>query len=207
MSSSRTAASTSAFIDGVSIALRPVERADYLEHYARWLCDRTVTRHLFRGTWPASAESLARAHEQMTGRSDEFELCVVTKSDDRPVGITGLHAIHPVARSAELRILLGVPALWGRGIGTEATQLLVAYGFEMLNLNRVWLGVTATNGAALRSYEKCGFRREGVLRQEVWKNGAFADVIRLALLRPEYEAALPAWSTQAAIARQFRASS
>jgi RimJ/RimL family protein N-acetyltransferase len=90
-------------------------------------------------------------------------------------------------RTAEFRIFLGNKAYWTRGIGTECTKLMVVYGFEKLNLNRIWLGVNADNIGGVRAYEKAGFIKEGILRQEQYRNFRYYDVVRMSVLRSEYE--------------------
>jgi RimJ/RimL family protein N-acetyltransferase len=62
---------------------------------------------------------------------------------------------------AELRVRIGEADARGRGLGTEAVRELVAHGFQQRRLRRIWLQVFATNGRAIRSYEKAGFARAG----------------------------------------------
>ncbi len=64
---------------------------------------------------------------------------------------------------------------------------MVVHGFEKLNLNRIYLGVNAENKSGVRAYEKSGFTREGVLRQEQYRNFRYYDVIRMGILRSDYE--------------------
>ena len=196
---------TTCFIDGENVILRPLERSDYEVHYQRWLNDRRVTRYLYRGTFPMTGEQVARAYDDLLKSDADIELCVVTKdAESRPVGIAGLHAINWIARSAEFRVLLGEPELWGRGLGTEIAQLMIAYGFELLNLNKVWLGVSLGNEGADRSYVKSGFKEEGTLRQEVYRNNQYYDVKRMSILRAEYLECVEQWPTFARIQDQFR---
>ena len=70
-----------------------------------------------------------------------------------------------------------------------ATFLLVRHAFETLNLNRVWLHVYEDNPRAVRVYEKVGFKKEGVLRQESFRHGRYWDTITMAVLREEWPAA------------------
>jgi RimJ/RimL family protein N-acetyltransferase len=90
-------------------------------------------------------------------------------------------------RTAEFRVFLGNKTFWNRGIGTESTKLMVVYGFEKMNLNRIWLGVNTENIGGVHAYEKAGFAKEGILRQEQYRNFRYYDVIRMSILRCEYE--------------------
>ncbi len=89
-------------------------------------------------------------------------------------------------RRASFGILIGDKAAWGKGYGSEATRLMLRHAFETLNLNRVWLHVYEYNQRGIRAYEKVGFRREGVLRQDTFRDGRYWDTIAMAVLREEW---------------------
>lgn len=182
------------FLVGEMARLRPLEEADYVVNVRRWLCDREVTRYLFRGALPFSEADARKVFQQVTANPQaEIELAVVRAADDTLVGITGLHGINWVARHAEFRILVGDRSAWGGGFGTEVCQMMAAYAFEILNLQKVWLGVTGENVRAYRSYLKTGFREEGRLRREIYRRGRYDDAVRMSLLREEYEAVRESW--------------
>lgn len=195
-------AETPHFLEGKRTYLRGITAQD-VPRIAAWSDDRVVTRYLFRGAYPADVDTMERARQQSVANPHEVELAVMDRDDDAFIGTTGLHGINWVARTGEFRILLGEKAYWGKGAGTEVCLLMCAYGFEVLNLNKVWLGVTSDNIGALRSYEKSGFVKEGALRQEVYRNSTFYDAIRMSLLRTEYDAALPGWRIAEEIATMF----
>jgi UDP-4-amino-4,6-dideoxy-N-acetyl-beta-L-altrosamine N-acetyltransferase len=109
------------------------------------------------------------------------------REGDRLVGSCQLHSIHPVHRSAELQIRIGADDARGRGVGSEAVSQLVRFGFDELGLHRICLQVFATNDRAIRLYERAGFRREGVLREAASIDGAWIDVLLMALLRHDRE--------------------
>lgn len=175
------------FLIGRQVYLRGLARTD-LPFLVKWLDDPDVTRLLFMGDRPSTIERLTEQWEQDTRSSKDVVFAVCVKKHDALIGTTGLYAINWVMRTAEFRIFLGEKRYWNRGIGTEVTKLLVAYGFEKLNLNRLWLGVNAENKGGVRAYEKAGFVREGILRQEQYRNFQYYDVIRMGLLRSEYAA-------------------
>jgi RimJ/RimL family protein N-acetyltransferase len=77
-------------------------------------------------------------------------------------------------------------SLWGQGLGTEATRMMLDYGFGTLNLNRIWLQVFASHVGAQRVYEKAGFRKEGVQRQQHFLEGRYEDGVLMGILRSEW---------------------
>jgi [ribosomal protein S5]-alanine N-acetyltransferase len=177
---------TVAFLQGQQVYLRGLERAD-LQLLAEWLNDAGVTRLLFMGLFPVNLESLIAQWERDRRNPDEVTFAVCDRTSNEFVGTTGLYRIHWVMRTGEFRVFLGDKRVWNRGIGTECVKLMVVYGFEKLNLNKVWLGVNADNVGGVRAYQKAGFVHEGVLRQEQYRNFRYYDAIRMSLLRSEYE--------------------
>jgi RimJ/RimL family protein N-acetyltransferase len=71
-------------------------------------------------------------------------------------------------------------------LGTEVTEILTYYGFDRLNLNRIYLGFTAENKGAGKAYEKAGYRQEGILKEDIYRNSRYYDSVRMAILRKDY---------------------
>lgn len=191
------------FLEGEAVTLRPVERDDYVGLARGWLNDRVVTKFLSRGTFPMSAEDHEGAFETYQASPTDVEFAVVSRETSGLIGICGLHGIQWVPRHAEFRVLLGDRTSWGHGAGGEVLQLLCAYAFELLNLEKVWLGVNADNVRALTTYTGAGFTTEGTLRQEVYRNGRWHDAVRMSLLRQEYRNVVETWSLASQIRRQL----
>jgi len=105
--------------------------------------------------------------------------------DDACVGGIGYLRRTDVERhSAEVGYWLG-KEFWGRGIATTALSLFVAHVFETSDLIRLDATVFDTNPASARVLEKCGFRREGILRRAVVKDGRVLDSYLYSLLRDD----------------------
>ncbi|MFN3692127.1 MAG: GNAT family N-acetyltransferase, partial [Fervidobacterium sp.] len=98
------------------------------------------------------------------------------------IGTVGFHNIEWIIRSAEFGIAIYNPNFWNKGIGTIVTKLMLKYGFEYLNLNRIWLTVFENNTRAIHVYEKCGFIQEGRKRQGRYYKGHYWDVILMSIL-------------------------
>lgn len=111
---------------------------------------------------------------------------MIEATNKTPVGLVHLTGLDWVSRVAEFAILIGDKSVRGKGVGRDATALMLEYGFRTLNLNRIWLRVTQTNSAAIRVYERLGFCREGVLRQAFFADGALQDVLVMGLLAKEW---------------------
>jgi len=191
------------FLEGHLTLLRGLTEADLDGPMAQWSNDREVTRMLYRGAFPETRKTAAAAMAAVASNPQEVELAIEDVASGKHIGIAGLHSMNRIAHSAEFRILIGDKTFWGGGYGTEVTPLMVVYGFEVLNMHKVWLGVTADNVGAVRCYEKVGFVHEGVLRDETYRNSRYYDAIRMSILRDEYDSLRDQWAIADKIQEQF----
>ncbi len=175
---------------GAKVVLRPLGSGD-LRRCVKWFSDPQVTQFLGRNT-PVTLAEEERWFRDYLRRGDEQIFAI--EVDGRHVGNLGLHKVDRVHRKADLGIVIGEPAYWSRGYGTDALRAALAYGFGPLALNKVSLDVLEDNARALHSYEKCGFVREGVHREDVFKDGRFLNVVRMSILAREFRDARPAAS-------------
>ena len=176
------------FLVGEQVYLRPLEAADVAGPYAAWLNDYEVTRFLETGSYPSTPATAARYVEQITSSADNVLLAIVEKGTEIHVGNVKLGPIHRVHRRADMGIMIGDRTRWGRGYGREAVALIVAYGFERLNLHKIGLGVHADHDDAVRLYESLGFQVEGRLRQHLFRDGTYHDKLVMGVLREEFKA-------------------
>jgi RimJ/RimL family protein N-acetyltransferase len=172
---------------GERITLRPLEAADLAGPYLDWLNDYEVTRFLETGTRPMTRAALQRYVDAATQAPDTVMLAIVETKTRRHVGNIKLAGIHSVHRRADLGIMLGDKRRWGRGYGAEAVALVLRYGFERLNLNKIYLGVDVDNLAAIAVYEKLGFKIEGTQRQHLFRDGAYRDRHLMGILRDDWK--------------------
>jgi RimJ/RimL family protein N-acetyltransferase len=178
---------------GEKVRLRRPERDD-LARFAAWLNDPEVRRHLAL-VHPMSAVLEERWFEDQLKLEPALQALVIEaariggEADWNPVGVTAWHAIDWRNRTGELGIVVGEKSAWNAGVGTDAVRTLVRWGFRELNLNRAFLRVYEDNAAAIRCYEKVGFRHEGRLRQDRYQDGRYLDTLVMGLLRDEFGAA------------------
>ena len=131
--------------------------------------------------FPSTVDDEARAMNQNTSyTSGEYQFAVETLADGRFIGKCGFTRVNWKNRVAELAILIGEKDFRGKGYGADAIRTLCRFGFQEMNLHKIKAAVFDFNQAALRCYEKCGFVREGVLRKEMFRDGAYHDVILMA---------------------------
>jgi RimJ/RimL family protein N-acetyltransferase len=174
------------------VYLRPGERRD-VPVFVRWFTDARTTRTLLM-TSPMGEALEERWFERMLDvhGTDRWFFVVCRRADDRPVGSIDLHEVDLRNGSASLGIAIGDPDDTGRGYGTDALRALLGFGFGQLRLERIELEVYDFNDGARRVYERVGFVHEGTLRRALYRDGAFHDVHRMAILRDEWTAQVAA---------------
>ncbi len=174
-------------IYGERVRLRAIERED-VPRFVRWFNDPEVRQFLTMYR-PLSRAEEERWVESLASRREDVVLAIEVRAGDQwvHIGNVGLHRIDWKNRTATLGIVIGEREYWGKGYGTEAVRTMLRYAFEELGLNRVELETYSFNPRAIRCYEKAGFKREGVRRQALYRNGKFHDVILMGILRDEFE--------------------
>lgn len=98
------------------------------------------------------------------------------------VGLIGLLAIDHVHHKAEFYISMGETAYKRRGIATIASRMLIAYGFDHLQLHKIYLNTDGENYGAHHLFEKVGFRQEGFFVDDMIHRGKYINRIRYAIL-------------------------
>lgn len=121
-------------------------------------------------------------------RANNVRLAICLPDNGAIIGVVYLTQIDWLNRSAELAIQLGVASQRGAGLGEQAVRAALAHAFDDLNLRRIHLTVLATNARAVALYKKVGFEIEGCLRQALFKNGRYVDVLAMALLNDNHHA-------------------
>jgi RimJ/RimL family protein N-acetyltransferase len=171
-----------------TVFLRAGERTD-IPLFVTWMTDWRTVRSL-AVVAPMSLASEEQWFERMLADQGKdgyfFVACLL--GDDRPIGTIGLFELDLRNGNAGLGISIGAPDDRGRGHGSDMLRALLAFGFGMLRLERIWLDVYDINPGARRVYERVGFAHEGTLRHAVFREGRYVDIHRMAILADEWRA-------------------
>lgn len=167
------------------VTLREIVEAD-VPHWVAWFNDPEVTEFTGMEVGQVTLEGEQRWFEAVTAPD--------YKDHHWQIDVQGTHiggcslALTHGDRQAELGIVIGERAYWGKGYGTAALCEVLRRGFVELKLHRIHLQALAANARGIRCYEKAGFRHEGLHRQASWKRGAWRDAVTMAILEEEWEA-------------------
>lgn len=119
-------------------------------------------------------------------RDRNVRLGIVLRETDELIGVAYILGIDWVNRSAEYGSFIGAKEHQGKGYGTAAERMALEHAFMDLNLHRMYCTALADNARALHMDEKNGFKREGVMKDAAFKNGAYKDVVILGMTRQDF---------------------
>jgi [ribosomal protein S5]-alanine N-acetyltransferase len=171
-------------LEGETVVLREFHDDDFPAVHG-YASDPGVVQHL---PWGPNTEAdtrrfLARAHCYRAAEPRvSFELAVALREERDLVGGIGL---HQDGSNAVLGYVAG-PSAWGRGLASEASRLMIDFGFQHLNVHRIWAVCDAKNTPAAAVLRKLGMRQEGHLREAASIRGEWRDSLMFAILESEW---------------------
>ncbi|MBN4074376.1 MAG: RimJ/RimL family protein N-acetyltransferase [Alkaliphilus sp.] len=169
------------------VRLREYKKED-MEQAQKYVNDPEVKSFLHPGIpYLYTFEDQKKWFEDNSATKDIYSFAIETVADNKYIGGCGVNSIDWKNSVAGVGIFIGDKNYWNKGYGTEVMRLLVGFIFNEMNINKVNLNVFSFNERAIKSYVKCGFKKEGVLRQEVFRNGKYHDKVMMGILRDEFK--------------------
>lgn len=166
----------------MKVIIRKFERKDIPLKVA-WINNELNNKFLHYDL-PISIEETEQWFDNNIGRADRYD--AVIEADGVPCGIIGLLSIDGKNSKAEYYIAMGETSLKGKGVSTEASKLILDYGFKELGLNRIYLFTETENVPAQKLFEKVGFVKEGCIREDIISHGKYVDRYVYGICRREY---------------------
>ncbi|MDQ2740729.1 MAG: GNAT family N-acetyltransferase [Chloroflexota bacterium] len=180
-------------IEGGRATLRPFTPAD-IQAMGSILADPEMLR--FTGSVHTTAEARSRSprldeatrrwYETRADQAGRLDLAVVDRVTNMCVGEVVLNDVNEPNDACNFRILIG-PHGRDRGIGSEATRMVLDHAFRTTCLNRIELDAYVFNPRALHVYEQCGFVYEGRRRAALKFDAEYVDAIVMSMLRSDWE--------------------
>jgi len=153
------------------ISIRKFEQCD-IERKIRWINDPRNNRFLHYDL-PLQYHKTLQWYQANKDNDRRYDGVIL--ADDVPVGLIGLLGIDSKNLKAEYYIALGEAAYKGKGVAKQASGQLLEYAFQVLKLNKVCLYTEKDNLAAQRLFERIGFQKEGLLREDLIYNNRKVD--------------------------------
>jgi len=158
---------------------------EVIEKFTEWLNDFETTDYTGRSAQVFTLDGERKYFENP--KDGDYVFFIVRKEDDELIGTVGLHNVDNINKRATFGIFIGDKSGRNKGYGTEATRLILEYGFKYLNLNNINLDVMEFNERAQACYKKCGFKECGRRRKSEFLCGKYYDRISMDILAEEFQ--------------------
>lgn len=172
---------------GKKVILRAYKNED-IEKACEFVNDFEVKRNLVLDIpFPTSLlEEKEWVENNKADKNGNYNFAIEDIDSGKYIGGCGVHRVNWLSRNCYIGIMIGDKDYWGKGYGQDAINTLLDFCFNQMNLHKVKLGVFSFNKRAIKCYEKCGFKVEGVLKEEIFRDGVYHDEYSMAIFREEY---------------------
>ena len=164
-------------IQGERIYLRPLRLADIEGNYPKWFDDPEVCKHNDHIPFTKTKQDFIDYVNKVSNSKNDYVFAICDKENNKHVGNISLQKINHNYKNAEMAVIIGERDYWGKGIGREAWQLVMNYGFDVLKLHRIYCGTHEENFGMQKIALACGMEYEGRLKHAMFKNEKYADVL------------------------------
>lgn len=144
--------------------------------------NKEASRLLGGDTPVYTIEGLKRWVEFHNNNPEEVLLVIYDEDTHKLIGHVGLYKLDNYCKKSEYGILLADDNSRGKGFGTMCTKVMIDYAFDVLKLHKVYAEVISENKASVRMLKKCGFKVDGILRDDNFKHGRYHDVLIMSIL-------------------------
>ena len=171
---------------GKKVRLREYRKED-ISMRLNYINDTEMLNLLISGIpYPITQHEEEKWLESISAFGNTYKFAIETIKDSQFIGGCSINDVDWKNSVATVGIFIGDKNCWGKGYGTDAMRTLVTFIFMQMNINKIKLTCYSFNERAIKSYEKCGFRIEGVLRQEIYKNGSYHHKIIMGILKEDF---------------------
>jgi diamine N-acetyltransferase len=168
---------------GKSIYLRPVEEKD-IDKIVFFMNQTEIGEIM--NILPKSLMAHKEWYSKIQNDPTKFVFAICRKDNNDYIGNVAVTSIDYINSHGMFSIFLANKDNRSKGIGTEATKLMLEFIYGRLNLNKVYLKCSPEYIEATKMYHKLGFKQDGILRSHEYKGGKYHDKLLFSLLVEEY---------------------
>lgn len=173
------------FLRGERIDLRTVEKDD-IEFLKNNINDPKVRKDLGQHT-PYNRDKGEEFVENIADeKEDQVRLLITDSEDEERIGMISLFRVNKNSGNAEIGLWI-TPEHQEEGFGTEATKLIVEFGFDELRMHRMYARVFDDNPKSINIWEKLNFKKEGIMREASFKDGKYVNILIYGILKKEWK--------------------
>lgn len=170
-------------IEGNKVTLESVD-SEHIEQFRVWRNNPNLRKY-FREYREISDLMQKKWFDKINTDPNQVNFSIKDKKTNKLIGHCGLYYINWINRTAEFGIYVGEESYRNGGYGSDSLRCLIRYGFNDINLNKIWCEVY-DNNASIDVYKRIGFVFEGTMRENYYNEGKYWDSHILSLLRSEW---------------------
>ena len=169
-------------LHGEKIYLRRVLRSDICQEYVDWLNDPEINQYLETKYEVQTLESVIKYWKMRQSDYNSPWFAIVSKTSKVHIGNIKLGPINWNHQRADISIFIGNKIYWGKGIATEAINLLKDWAFNHIRLKKLYAGAYEMNIGSIKAFQKCGFVIEGTFENDAVFNNKRVNSVRLGIV-------------------------
>lgn len=169
-------------IIGEKVLLRAIE-VDDCEMLITLINDPEIEYLLGGWSYPVSKYTQKKWFDELSQETNTLRLTI--DANGQAIGTAILSNIDYKNGNAEIHIKLLQDKYGGKGYGTDAVYSLTRYAFQELRLHCIYAKVNMDNIISQKMFEKCGYMKEGIMRQRLFKRGKYVDIVMFSLMCDE----------------------
>ena len=160
-----------------TVTLRPLTEAD-TANIVRWRNSESVRKNLY-----TQAELTEQQHLNyfknvvQAGKCAQYIIIVSENGNQHHIGTVFIKSIDRENRKGEFGMFIGEDRFRGKGYAVPTVKQILEIAFSELGLNRVYLTAMADNEPAIRAYEKAGFVKEGLMKEDFLRCDGYVDIV------------------------------
>jgi RimJ/RimL family protein N-acetyltransferase len=170
-----------------SIYLQSINESDVSKEYVEWLNDPMINQYLETRHHEQNMQTVFNFINEMQANPNEHLFTIRLKGSNKHIGNIKVGNINAHYKIADISLFIGDKNAWGKGIATQAIQLISRYSFELLSLRKLCAGAYKTNIASTMAFLKVGYIRDGVLLAHYMFNNEPCDLVQVCMFNKQID--------------------
>ncbi|KPA13051.1 N-acetyltransferase GCN5 [Candidatus Magnetomorum sp. HK-1] len=172
---------------GKKTKLRPIHKLD-IEKSIIWRNTPDIWENTLGYRFPVTEEMENKWYKSALDDQSNTRVIFAIESidNDELIGFIYLKQIDWISRRSYFGISIGEQEYQGKGMGSDSMKIIFNYAFECLNMRKICLEVPAFNQNAIKLYKKFGFIKEGILKEHLYLNNSYHDIILMRIFNSEF---------------------
>lgn len=171
-------------LKGEKVFLRAIERDD-IEFLREMINDPEMEKNVGGWSFPISKYEQEKWFENQIQNKNDIRYII--EVEEKKIGLVTITDIDWKNRKACNGIKLYNNDVRGKGYGTDTIKTIMKYAFEELQLNKLYSVILEYNIPSLNLYKKCGWKIDGILREEKFKGNHYVNEMAISILKKDYE--------------------